>query len=367
MVSHWATVGLATWLFAYTTLGAAVVVVPEQGYEEKMSQFKSFKNTHKKSYESPLEESSRFENFVTSLRRAAELEAANPHATFGINKFSDMSEQEFASRYFNHGADESNLENTHRTVLLKLLPDTVEGQGDRRAFITKAMIDESENKMIDWRFRGAVTHVRDQGLCAGSFAFSLLGNIEGQWALAGQPLTPLSAQHILSCDIADSGCRGGSFAYAAEWLLESQRGIARTESSYPYNSSSGKVPACFPYEYIKTLPVGATINGYTYIDPNLDALRAFVYAKGPVAVTLDPTSLRTYKGGILSDCTWENRFRMDALVVGFDDVHNPPYWIVKNSWGSDWGEGGYVRISKATRDQCSIQGRPMSARVYVGR
>lgn len=99
---------------------------------------------------------------------------------------------------------------------------------------------------VDWRTKGAVTKVKDQGDCGGCWAFSTTGNIEGQWALAGHNLTSLSEQELISCDdyFPCMGCSSGEQSCGWEWLKESRAGTISTEANYPYTSKGGQAAAC---------------------------------------------------------------------------------------------------------------------------
>ena len=141
---------------------------------------------------------------------------------------------------------------------------------------------------FDWRSRGVVTPVKDQGQCGSCWAFSTTGALESAWAVAGQPLLPLSEQQLVSCDtITNDGC-GGGWPYAAiSWV--GAHGVA-TEASYPYASGGGTAPPCNTSAGVTPAPVNAT--GYRIIPGNTsagveDALAAWVAEYGPVSILVD--------------------------------------------------------------------------------
>ncbi|KAH8618146.1 putative Papain family cysteine protease [Trypanosoma vivax] len=133
---------------------------------------------------------------------------------------------------------------------------------------------------VDWRRKGAVTPVKDQGTCGSCWSFSAIGNIEGQWAAAGNPLTSLSEQMLVSCDFKDNGCGGGFMDNAFEWIVKENSGKVYTEKSYPYVSEDGSKPFCIPYGH----EVGATITGHVDIPHDEDAIAKYLADNGPVAV-----------------------------------------------------------------------------------
>ncbi|KAH8618095.1 putative Papain family cysteine protease Protein of unknown function (DUF3586) [Trypanosoma vivax] len=201
---------------------------------------------------------------------------------------------------------------------------------------------------VDWRRKGAVTPVKDQGSCGSCWSFSAIGNIEGQWAAAGNPLTSLSEQMLVSCDTKDNGCGGGLMDNAFEWIVKENSGKVYTEKSYPYVSGGGEEPPCKPRGH----EVGATITGHVDIPHDEDAIAKYLADNGPVAVAVDATTFMSYSGGVVTSCTSE-ALNHGVLLVGYNDSSKPPYWIIKNSWSSSWGEKGYIRIEKGT-NQCLV-------------
>jgi len=164
----------------------------------------------------------------------------------------------------------------------------------------------------------------------------------------------------VSCDTVDSGCNGGLMDNAWGWLLSAHQGKIVTEASYPYVSGGGNVPACSMSGTVH----GATINGHKNIQTTETAMAAFVYASGPLSIAVDATSWQTYVGGIMTNCI-SSQIDHGVLIVGYDDNNQPPYWIIKNSWGPSWGESGYIRVEKGT-NQCLITSLPCSSTVASG-
>ena len=316
----------------------ATAVLAERDYE---AMFRDFKATHLKAYANEAEESKRFKVFVENMKKSEVLQAANPLATFGANEFADMSAAEFKVR---HNADR------HFKAAASAPRKNV-------AVITDAKRKAAAGQSIDWRTKGAVTPVKNQGQCGSCWSFSTTGNIEGQWFLAGNTLTSLSEQELVSCDTTDDGCDGGLPTQAMAWLISSQNGQSVTEASDEYNSGTGFAPSC--PSNLASLPVGATISSYTNIGQTEDDMAAYCLANGPVSIGVDATSFQTYNSGILTNCI-SQQVDHAVLIVGYDDTNVPPYWIIKNSWGASWGEAGYIRVQKGT-DQCLITTFPSSA------
>jgi C1A family cysteine protease len=371
--------------------------------DEIDKQFATFMHKHAKAYLTVKERDHRRSVFKANLKIAADHQAKNPHAVFGVNKFSDLSPEEFRMRYrgkrhhYNHtaksggaGAATLNTKTISRTVSPTVSrpasakptthaptakPNTAAPtpkpttraptpkptpKPTTRAPAVKLPPLPTANanvNSVDWRAKGAVTSVREQGNCAGCYAFSAAGNVEAQWFLKTGKLVELSEQQILSCDTVDGQCGGGLETNAWQWVISNNGGDYYTEASFPYTSGNGNVESCNTANAV----VGATITGFQRIAASESAIASFMLSGGPVSVGVDSSSWQSYNSGIMTSCT-SDAMDHSVLAVGFDDTHNPPYWIVKNSWGANWGEQGYIRVAKGS-NQCLIASDPSVATV----
>eukprot|EP01061_Rhynchopus_euleeides_P007464 TRINITY_DN164_c0_g1_i16.p2 TRINITY_DN164_c0_g1~~TRINITY_DN164_c0_g1_i16.p2 ORF type:complete len:328 (+),score=133.75 TRINITY_DN164_c0_g1_i16:61-1044(+) len=319
-------------------LVCALMAAQAHGYSEEYVRanskllWRAFKNDHGKHYSSLAEEERRYGIFAANMMKASRFEKEQTKgATFGMNVFSDLSEEEFQSFH--------NLR-----VPKKASPP--------------AMFTAEEEKAVqasvDWRAKGAVTHVKNQGQCGSCWAFSTTGGIEGQWQLSGKTLTSVSEQELVSCDKVDAGCNGGLMDNAFKWLIKNHRGQIVTESSYPYKSGTGVRHAC---ESVAAKTVGATIRSYKDITHSEEQMKAFVSTSGPLSIAVDANKWQTYSSGILTNCcTIICRLDHGVLIVGYGDN----YWIVKNSWGSSWGESGYIRVAYGS-NECGLNQTPSTS------
>lgn len=295
------------------------------------SLFAAFKQKYGKTYANDTEESFRQHVFTHNVLIARRHAALNPHATFGVTPFSDLTETEFRSHYHNAAAHFAAAERRVR------VPVEVVGNTD------------DVPAAIDWRKKGAVTPVKDQGFCGSCWAFSAIGNIEGQWHLAGNPLTSLSEQMLVSCDELDNGCGGGLMDNAFKWIIQENNGTVYTEASYPYKSGKGSTPLCMS----SRAKEGAKISSYRSLPQDEDKIANWLATHGPVSVAVDATTFQTYTGGVITNCE-SQQLDHGVLLVGYNNTNDPPYWIIKNSWNTIWGEDGYVRIEKGT-NQCLVK------------
>jgi cysteine peptidase B len=321
----------------FTIVAAFLAAVAMAAGGEYVARFEQFKTDYKRDYASPSEEAKRLGFFIRNMQRAEQLQALNPHARFGANEFADMSEEEFKVRHNAEG---------HYRAAVKSRKHRVQSTFKATGKFAQAQ---------DWRNAGVVTAVKNQGQCGSCWSFSTTGNIEGQWAKSGNGLVSLSEQELVSCDTTCNGCNGGLMDDAFEWLVSAMGGGITSESQYPYVSGGGYVPAC---QSGSVSPV-AYISGYNDIPHSEEYMAEWLSTGGPVSIGVDATSWQTYQGGVMTNCQ-SSQVDHGVLAVGYDLASNPPFWIIKNSWGPSWGENGYIRVEFG-QNQCLITTAPSSS------
>jgi C1A family cysteine protease len=192
---------------------------------------------------------------------------------------------------------------------------------------------------VDWRNKGAVTPVKNQGQCGSCWAFSTVGGLEGAWEIGTGTLTSMSEQQFVDCSKANSGCNGGLMDSAFQYA----EGVAvATESSYPYTARDGSCKS----SYNTAIPRGG-VSGYHDVSSSTSSLQSALQQQPvSVAIEADQSVFQRYSGGVItSGCG--SSLDHGVTAVGY----NSNYFIVKNSWGSSWGNAGYVYISGT---QCGI-------------
>jgi cysteine peptidase B len=293
---------------------------------------------HNRAYSGADEEARRKRIFTHSLHEAARWQASNPRATFGVTRFSDWTEDEFKAKRLN-------LRPTNRSAV----PD-----------IYSAAEVAASPASVDWRTKGAVTPVKDQGDCGGCWAFASAANIESAWQIAGNSLTSLSEQELLDCVdyFPCMGCNGGEMSCAFTYLSESQHGNMATEASYPYVAGPhSKTGSCKAGSSSR----GATISGSKDLPTNEAQMATHLAANGPIAIGAYAVPWKQYKSGILTSCG-SGPVDHAIVVVGYGTDSGTDYWTIKNSWGTSFGEGGYIRVEKGT-NLCKVASQPTTALV----
>jgi len=309
--------------------------------------FEQWMGHHNKTYSSVQETLRRKQIFNKNLLRIDQMNEQNPKTKFGVNKFADLSPEEFKDLY---------LAKKTMTVDPTLPKARLYSQQELGALPTS----------WDWRTKGAVTSVKNQGQCGSCWTFSTTGNVEGQWFLAGNKLVSLSEQNLVDCDhdcvtidgqqSCDSGCEGGLMTTAFGYIIKN--GGIDTEQSYPYQ---GFDSTCA----FSKANVGARISNFTTISSDETQMAMYVYQHGPASVAVDAGGVwQFYMGGVLyAPCG--TSLDHGVLVVGFGvetDIFDQtmPYWTVKNSWGADWGDSGFIYIERGA-GKCGINLMPSSS------
>jgi cysteine peptidase B len=288
-------------------------------------QFQKFIKKYQKKYESINEFLARYEVFRKNVMDTFKEE--NSLYRTGITKFSDLTKQEFAKIYLNLNYDALAMANFDPTIV---------------------KVSNAAPDAYDWRDYGRVSPVKDQASCGSCWAFSTIANLEGLYYAKKGVMKTFSEQMLVDCDTSDSGCNGGLMQYAFTWLKKN--GIM-LDSDYPYTGTKGTCKSD------KSKYVDMSVTGYkklgsswsTWSAVDEDEIKEFLYETGPLAIALNADPLQTYTSGILDLTSTKcpsSGINHAVTLVGYGTENNVAYWIVKNSWGTAWGEKGYFRIRR---------------------
>lgn len=292
--------------------------------------FNAFAAQYNKQYQTTAEWDSAFENFKASLARVAAAEARGVKGVYGITKFSDLSKEDFRAKY--------------------LMP---KGSIDIKMMAEKFAVDHSTGPVgadpatFDWRSKNAVSPVKDQQQCGSCWAFSTTENLESMTFLAGHKMPILAPQQIVDCDSQSSGCGGGWTYWAFEYLLSA--GGQETEANYPYTAQDGTCA-------FDASKIAARLTNYTFATTPCesgscptqdDVLRHKLATVGPLSICVNAEIWSDWSGPApipASECPGDaDELDHCVQLVGYN--WNQKYWIVRNSWNTDWGVEGYIYLA----------------------
>jgi len=296
---------------------------------ETANKFASWKAEHNKVYDDKAAEAKAFAAFESNEAIITAHNAKKLSWTLGHNKYSDMTWEEFSTTVMSELFLNRSPKNAARVHLTGLNGNAIDDE-------------------VDWTTQGAVTPVKDQARCGSCWAFSTTGAVEGALAVSSGKLISLSEEELVQCDHnGDQGCSGGLMDNAFEWI---EKNPLCTEADYPYTSGSGTTGTCK-----KTCTGQVTVSGFTDVPSrDEDALKSAV-AKQPVSIAIeaDKSAFQLYKSGVLDSTSCGTKLDHGVLVVGYGTDDGTDYWKIKNSWGSTWGEDGYIRMVQG-KNMCGL-------------
>eukprot|EP00392_Amoebophrya_sp_AT5.2_P016333 g16593.t1 len=338
--------------------------------------FEEFKKLFKKEYKTPAEELRRFKIFANNMEAAAKLSMLDPGAKYGhLSPLADFSEFEYGKL------------NTLQVTKVAL------AEHEKKA-IKVPMLTPFLPSEFDWRKKGAVGEIKNQAQCGSCWAFATVANVEGNLRMAddktitrsasppsssnASPMTKpnydpnslffvslrnnavtngkllsLSEQELVDCDSNDNGCNGGLPSNAYKDLIDNGMGL-ELESAYGYEARDGTCHAKKTLEKV-------FLKSWVAIGSSEDQMAAALMKYGPLAIGINAGPMQLYMGGI-ADPLFCNPAALDhgVAIVAFGVEDGKNYWVIRNSWGGEWGESGYYRIVRG-KGKCGLNRMVTSA------
>jgi C1A family cysteine protease len=299
--------------------------------------FEEWKATHERVYETLEEDLMRRSIFCSNLIKIIKHNLEGHGWTMSMNHFGDLTPNEFSAH----------MTGSHCLILSSNHPYFDENYQD---------VDFLEE--VNWVKEGRVTPVKNQGHCGSCWSFSATGAIESAFSIAGHPLISLSEQQLIDCSASfgNHGCDGGMMDRAFSYVVKT--GGLCSEEEYPYQGVNGQCQ-------VKTCGrLYDPIISFHYVAARSQGALMEALMKNPVSVGIeaDQASFQFYSSGVMtSSCG--NKIDHGVLAVGYGWDGDQSYWLIKNSWGSAWGEDGYIRLGmNSTRNggtgQCGILSQP---------
>ncbi|KAL4472446.1 hypothetical protein ABPG74_018395 [Tetrahymena malaccensis] len=286
--------------------------------------FQKFKKTYGKSYDSDEHESYRFNVFVENIKEADALNNQSTSAKFGITQFTDITKEEFLNIYANskistEDSFDSYLQNTSSTDI------QVENQ-----------IDPPQTWDIRINGPGKLQPIVNQGGCGSCWAFAVTTAVENQYSINQNLNINLSEQQQVDCVYKRDGCQGGWFPDAYNYV---QKIGLTTEDKYPYTGQYGQCRAQQMNQFYK-------ISGFVNLPNDHSAIKQALVSKGAVSVGVDCRLWAQYTSGIFDIDPIYPELNKAATIIGY----GPNYWLIRNTWGTAWGEQGHIRIANQKRN-----------------
>ena len=302
--------------------------------------FVRWMDSHGKSYATPNELSYRYNVFMTNYRYVKRSNCGEG-CTLGLNLFSDLTNEEFENKYLGIISN--------RKVEIR----NAEKEADSGPV-------NISSPSVNWVKAGVVNAIKDQRDCGSGWAFSAVSSFESNANINGYKLYDLSEQELVDCSSFEGnrGCEGGRMDYGFKYII-ANRGIQGT-ASYPY---AGVDQLCKANQKLVAPPRLLT---YTSLLQSCDSLIASI-AKGPLSIGISANAIQFYTGGIFSNkfCGTNINHGVNLVGIDYDNLVRKDYWLVRNSWGVQWGEYGYIRLDRSVQTSTGICGICMDASVPV--
>ncbi|KAL2609161.1 hypothetical protein R1flu_027734 [Riccia fluitans] len=290
--------------------------------------FSAWEKKHGKKYLSDEERSHRMKVFKENLEYIDAHNKEESSYSLGLNRFADLTNEEYRKTFLG-----TRLDREKRALRRQ--------QNPRKSRYENVDLKDLPTS-IDWREKGAVSPVKNQASCGSCWAFSAIASVEGINAIKTGTLISLSEQELVDCDTSyNEGCNGGLMDYAFEFIISN--GGIDSDEDYPYKGYDGRCDANKKNAHV------VTIDSYEDVNFNDEDGLLKAAANQPISVAIEAAGkdFQLYSTGVFTGVCGTD-LDHGVAVVGYGTDNGKDYWIVRNSWGADWGENGYIRMVRGT-------------------
>lgn len=286
---------------------------------------------HGKSY-TAVERKYRLAVFIKNYLEVKQINSSQKSYTVGLNKFADLTDEEAQVKYMGYR------------------PST-----EKRNYVEFSTEELAQAPTsVDWRTKGIVAAVKNQGQCGSCWAFSAVAALEGAMAQSSGSLQTFAEQQLVDCSTfyGNHGCNGGLMDNAFRYIKA--KGLT-TEANYPYKARDGRC------DHAAVAKKVAHIHKHTDVSHNNQEHLEAAAGQHVIAVAIQANAIMKYTGGIFDDRACGTQLNHGVSVVGYGTDSGKDFWIVRNSWGADWGESGYIRMIKTDKrgaGMCGIAMQP---------
>ena len=340
-------------------ISASSALDPASLFDEHLDKWESFKTSFEKSYASHEEEMTRFSIFKSNLARAEEMNAEQivrgGEAVFGVTKFMDWTEEETRNLRGYVKKSTSGRSKPHPSYT-------------PYDYLGVSLLDDTDVPSGSASWIGKLTTpVKDQQQCGSCWSFSASEQVESDAMRNLGVMMELSQAQLVQCDRSNKGCQDGDPESAMQHIQAS--GGLSLAFDYPYSSgmASGYTGICASEKIFPVVTVTDVYNfnqadnsSTSYLQGVEKAMAQYTFESGPIAIVVDASKWSLYSGGVMLAETCGTQTDHALQIVGLRTDVNPPYWIVRNSWGSEWGdEGGYIYLEYG-KNTCALTSQPIT-------
>ncbi|CAD5231245.1 unnamed protein product [Bursaphelenchus okinawaensis] len=298
------------------------------------SEFEKFVETYKKHYQSLQEVQKKFKVFAKNVQQIKIDQKNHPEVEYEVNEYTDLTEDEFEHLYHNNTKTPTEVTNVWNGI-----------QGIQNQL--KLDMDKVPDEW-DWRKHNGVSPVRDQGPCGSCWAFTAVAMVESYYLIKKNKTLNLSVEQVLDCTYGNKtyfgwGCKGGNLVGAMAYIRDN--GLT-TEKELPYTLTryAKSIPECKKKKVVATIKSRRCLHNVPE-----DQLTGLVFHNGPVGVSIDARHLKHLSKDYINNPTapeggWKTNHRVLLVGYGIQRDTRTPYWIVKNTWGTNWGDAGFFYL-----------------------